>query len=1083
SVKDRAFNRTNITRVFFNEGLEVIEPFAFDNIPSDMNSLILPSSLVSVGYNAFDVDTKIPSMYILYTEGIELPDYDDGSGTIQNNDFGWALPEVNQHFYAFEDSTTYEELPKGTKIGAIVLVPDKRADISSVAIPTIASDLINYQEIPNNSTPEISVQNGVMTSAKLNGIPYEIGTPIVSTGLNVLEVYAQSSTNSDLVIKKEYVFTVTETSLTPEFIPVEVDSNVTDKVIEVNDFTVIDVATIISGDVHFYSVETDNENITANIDSDGILRIDGVTEGEANITVTVTGKDGGSVQFTFKTTVISAPAISEPVEVIQPIPDLNLTENTKIIDLSDYFSGDIADYEVSSNNTNIAVSVNSEGKLEIRGETEGTSTVTVKVTGEDGSSQTMTFDVQVQESAVSSGGGTGEDTEDGTGDGSGSEPTPTAPELDVNSSMSIYLEKEASETLNLEPLFSSSSPDNVVYEIVNQTGSSYATATIDSAILTVTGLSRGESTIQVRAQDANGNSPILTIEVKVHEENETITPPVPPSDESNVISLSIVGYDVTRQIPVSSLVTELDDSTLNIDLINSNDAVISYSYDSINKVIDITSKTGGFSNLEFVATDGNGNRSSLLALIDVSETATYGVNSIRSAEIKAGEEWYVVPLNEVFGEVVTSQDAATYYVAVQKKTDLTSPDSADVVANLELPMQPMFMMASLEPMVPMLAIASSEPSSTEFEVPAGVTNYTVYDDGTLKIQIVDHKLVATGLSASEYDISVQAENSRNEISAIVPFSLKVVGNADNSGDTGNSDNSGSDGDTGNNDNSDGDGDTGSNDGTGNGGSSGGSSSGGSSSGGTSSGGSSSTGGNSANTDSNGTTEENNNSDIEFSDVPSDSWYYDAVNEAIEKGITSGTLVDGVRYFNPNEDVTRAQATIMILRSLGIDFEGYQGNSFEDTKGKWYESAVTKARDLGIVSGYEDGEFKGNELISREHLAAILTKAYLTNVPTPNSTFSDVTSSRWTYEEIGTLADLGVVSGYEDGTFKPTENATRAHTIAMIIKLINSDSPLLDLEKFTTNNGDLVYSFVDGNTAFSTTLDVAEYPSLPLNKLN
>jgi hypothetical protein len=95
-----------------------------------------------------------------------------------------------------------------------------------------------------------------------------------------------------------------------------------------------------------------------------------------------------------------------------------------------------------------------------------------------------------------------------------------------------------------------------------------------------------------------------------------------------------------------------------------------------------------------------------------------------------------------------------------------------------------------------------------------------------------------------------------------------------------------------------------------------------------------------------------------------------------------------------------------------------------------------AEHFTYVIGYEDKTFRSEGLISREEIATIfyrLLSVDLREANQANAAFSDVDAGRWSSVYIGTLQNLGIFSGYEDGTFKPGESITRAELAAIAVK--------------------------------------------------
>lgn len=108
----------------------------------------------------------------------------------------------------------------------------------------------------------------------------------------------------------------------------------------------------------------------------------------------------------------------------------------------------------------------------------------------------------------------------------------------------------------------------------------------------------------------------------------------------------------------------------------------------------------------------------------------------------------------------------------------------------------------------------------------------------------------------------------------------------------------------------------------------------------------------------------------FGDVQTH-WAKSAIESLASKLIVSG--VDAERFL-PDQSITRAEFTALIVRSLGIN-EASGSAAFSDvSSGKWYAGAVGTAVQAGLVSGYEDGSFRPSERISRQEIAVIVMKA-------------------------------------------------------------------------------------------------------------
>lgn len=115
----------------------------------------------------------------------------------------------------------------------------------------------------------------------------------------------------------------------------------------------------------------------------------------------------------------------------------------------------------------------------------------------------------------------------------------------------------------------------------------------------------------------------------------------------------------------------------------------------------------------------------------------------------------------------------------------------------------------------------------------------------------------------------------------------------------------------------------------------------------------------------------------------------------------------------------------------------------DVVGTEYEEAVKKLLADGVVSGYSDGSFQPENPITRAEVCAMLIKAgekaatgsadAAGESAAAGAAFSDLDKAPWAESFIGKAADYGIVSGYTDGTFKPTNNITNNELASMIVK--------------------------------------------------
>ena len=145
--------------------------------------------------------------------------------------------------------------------------------------------------------------------------------------------------------------------------------------------------------------------------------------------------------------------------------------------------------------------------------------------------------------------------------------------------------------------------------------------------------------------------------------------------------------------------------------------------------------------------------------------------------------------------------------------------------------------------------------------------------------------------------------------------------------------------------------------------------------------------------------------------------------------------DGLVY--PQKNITRAEVATIFFRLLKDETREAnmtKSNSYNDMKdGAWYTCAVSTLSKMGIIKGYEDGSFKPDASISRAEFAAIAARFDPDGDKTP-ATFSDV-SSHWAKDEISIAANHGWIKGYEDGSFKPDQKITRAETMTLVNRVL------------------------------------------------
>lgn len=156
-------------------------------------------------------------------------------------------------------------------------------------------------------------------------------------------------------------------------------------------------------------------------------------------------------------------------------------------------------------------------------------------------------------------------------------------------------------------------------------------------------------------------------------------------------------------------------------------------------------------------------------------------------------------------------------------------------------------------------------------------------------------------------------------------------------------------------------------------------------------------------------------------------------------------------FLPNNNITRGELAAMIARlSYGDNLpDGMYQASFPDVDSDaWFNKYIGYLEDKDVLSGYEDGTFRPMDTITRGEISAVIARAQRYDLISYNGIFTDVTENDWAKDYIETLADKNIVSGYEDGTFGPYSPLTRAEAVAIINRVLVESTPIVT---FTPND--------------------------------
>ena len=141
---------------------------------------------------------------------------------------------------------------------------------------------------------------------------------------------------------------------------------------------------------------------------------------------------------------------------------------------------------------------------------------------------------------------------------------------------------------------------------------------------------------------------------------------------------------------------------------------------------------------------------------------------------------------------------------------------------------------------------------------------------------------------------------------------------------------------------------------------------------------------------------------------------------------------------PEGKITRAEVATIYFRMLTDESRTKfwsQSSGYSDVKaGDWFNNAVSTLSKAGIIAGYEDGSFRPNGYITRAEFATIAARFFDVTY-NGKDLFPDI-SGHWAKDYINQAANKGFVNGYEDGTFKPDRNITRAEAVTLVNRTLD-----------------------------------------------
>ena len=175
--------------------------------------------------------------------------------------------------------------------------------------------------------------------------------------------------------------------------------------------------------------------------------------------------------------------------------------------------------------------------------------------------------------------------------------------------------------------------------------------------------------------------------------------------------------------------------------------------------------------------------------------------------------------------------------------------------------------------------------------------------------------------------------------------------------------------------------------------------------------------------------------LNFSDLASDDWAYDSILNLVKKGIVSGDTIGTIR---PDGNVTREEVAKMMVvaRKFKVSEDAAIEAADSSSVSDWAKGYFKTAMDKGIINGYTDGTVRGAGEVNRAEMATIIVRSINANIDGFNSTsFTDITENDWYAKYVECAKTLGVVKGYQDGSFAGENLVTRREAFAMIERMV------------------------------------------------
>jgi len=172
----------------------------------------------------------------------------------------------------------------------------------------------------------------------------------------------------------------------------------------------------------------------------------------------------------------------------------------------------------------------------------------------------------------------------------------------------------------------------------------------------------------------------------------------------------------------------------------------------------------------------------------------------------------------------------------------------------------------------------------------------------------------------------------------------------------------------------------------------------------------------------------------FTDVKPTLDHYNPIMNLFERGIVRG-YSDGT--YRPDNNLTRGQASKILALALKLDTKNVKNPGFKDVdKTNGFYKYIAALENAGLISGFEDNTFKPNVFMTRAHMAKAIDVGFKLESKSTVNPFKDVSNSAWYVNHVKALVSNKVTKGKSATTFDPNSSITRAQMASFVVRTEN-----------------------------------------------